>query len=52
MLGALAGIVGSIQGMEVIKWILGLNGLLVNQMLTYNAINHSMVKFQLNENAV
>jgi len=52
VLGALAGIVGSIQGMEVMKWILGLNGLLVNQMLTYNAINHSMVKFQLNENAV
>jgi len=51
VLGALAGIIGSIQGMEVMKWILGLKGLLVNQMLTYNAINHSMVKFQLRENA-
>jgi adenylyltransferase/sulfurtransferase len=52
VLGALAGIIGSFQAMEVLKWILGLQGLLVNQMLTYNAINHSMVKFQLNENAV
>ncbi len=51
VLGALAGIIGSIQGMEVMKWILGLKGLLANQMLTYNAINHSMVKFQLRENA-
>jgi len=51
VLGALAGIVGSIQAMEVLKWILGLKGLLVNQLLTYNAIHHSMVKFQLDENS-
>lgn len=51
VLGVLAGIIGSFQAMEVLKWILGLHGLLVNQMLTYNAIDHSMVKFQLDSNS-
>jgi adenylyltransferase/sulfurtransferase len=51
VLGALAGIVGSFQAMEVLKWILGLEGLLVNQMLTYNAMNQSIVKFQLGDNS-
>lgn len=52
VLGALAGIVGSFQAMEVLKWILGLEGQLVNQMLTYNAMNQRIVKFQLGENSV
>jgi molybdopterin/thiamine biosynthesis adenylyltransferase len=47
----LAGIIGSFQAMEVLKWILGLQGLLVNQMLTYNAIDQSIVKFQLDNNS-
>ena len=51
VLGALAGIIGSFQAMEVLKWILGLHGLLANQMLTYNAIDHSIVKFQLVNNS-
>ena len=51
VLGALAGIVGSFQAMEVLKWILGLEGQLVNQMLTYNAMNQSIVKFQLDNNS-
>jgi len=51
VLGALAGIIGSFQAMEVLKWILGLQGLLVNQMLTYNAIDQSIVKFQLDNNS-
>jgi adenylyltransferase/sulfurtransferase len=51
VLGVLAGIIGSFQAMEVLKWILGLQGLLVNQMLTYNAIDQSIVKFQLDNNS-
>lgn len=51
VLGALAGIVGSFQAMEVLKWILGLEGQLVNQMLTYNAMNQRIVKFQLDNNS-
>lgn len=51
VLGALAGIIGSFQAMEVLKWILGLEGQLVNQMLTYNAMNQSIVKFQLDNNS-
>ena len=51
VLGALAGIVGSFQAMEVLKWILGLDGQLVNQMLTYNAMNQSIVKFRLDNNS-
>jgi adenylyltransferase/sulfurtransferase len=51
VLGALAGIIGSFQAMEVLKWILGLQGILVNQMLTYNAIDQSIVKFQLDNNS-
>jgi len=51
VLGALAGIIGSFQAMEILKWILGLQGLLVNQMLTYNAIDQSIVKFQLDNNS-
>lgn len=51
VLGALAGIVGSFQAMEVLKWILGLEGQLVNQMLTYNAMNQSIVKFRLDNNS-
>lgn len=51
VLGALAGIVGSFQAMEVLKWILGLEGQLVNQMLTYNAMNQSIVKFRLDDNS-
>jgi adenylyltransferase/sulfurtransferase len=51
VLGALAGIVGSFQAMEVLKWILGLDGQLLNQMLTYNAMNQSIVKFWLDDNS-
>ena len=51
VLGALAGIIGSFQAMEVLKWILGLEGRLVNQMLTYNAMNQSIVKFRLDNNS-
>lgn len=51
VLGALAGIIGSLQAMEVLKWILGAEGLLVNQMLTYHAISHRMVIFRLVENS-
>jgi adenylyltransferase/sulfurtransferase len=51
VLGALAGIIGSFQAMEVLKLILGLEGRMVNQMLTYNAMNQSIVKFQLDNNS-
>ena len=49
VLGALAGIVGSMQAMEALKYILKTEGLLVNQLLTYDAMHHRLVKFSLNK---
>ena len=38
ILGAVAGVIGSIQATEVIKYILGLGDLLTNRLLIYNAL--------------
>lgn len=51
VLGALAGIIGSLQAMEVLKWVLKLDGLLVNQLLCYDALQHRCTKFQLGHNS-
>ena len=50
VLGALAGIIGSLQAMEVLKCILKTDGLLVNQLLTYDALSHRLMKFALSAN--
>ncbi len=51
VLGALAGIVGSLQAMEALKFILKTEGLLIDQLLTYNALTHRLVKFDLPRNS-
>ena len=38
VLGAVAGILGTIQATEALKYILGLDGLLTNQVLTFDAL--------------
>lgn len=50
VLGALAGIIGSLQAMEVLKCILKTDGLLENQLLTYDALSHRLMKFALSAN--
>lgn len=50
VLGALAGIVGSMQALEALKWILKTPGLLTNELLTYNGLTHQVMKFQLQGN--
>ncbi|MBM3438224.1 MAG: HesA/MoeB/ThiF family protein [Bacteroidetes bacterium] len=47
VLGALAGIVGSLQALEALKFLLKTEGLLVDQMLTYDGLLHRMLKYQL-----
>ncbi len=41
ILGAVAGIIGTIQANEVLKYILGIEGLLVGKLLVFNALNSS-----------
>lgn len=47
VLGALAGIIGSLQALEVLKYLLKIEGLLMDQLLTYDGLNHRMMQFQL-----
>ena len=46
VLGVLPGIIGSMQASEVIKLITGIGEPLVNQLLTYNAINNEVAVFE------
>ncbi|UCF30497.1 MAG: HesA/MoeB/ThiF family protein [bacterium] len=39
VLGTVPGVLGAIQATEAIKYVLGVNGLLVSRLLTYNAAN-------------
>ncbi|NQT95149.1 MAG: molybdopterin-synthase adenylyltransferase MoeB [Candidatus Omnitrophica bacterium] len=41
ILGAVAGVIGTIQANEVLKYILGLGDLLVGRLLVFNALNSS-----------
>jgi adenylyltransferase/sulfurtransferase len=47
ILGALVGIVGSIQASEVIKIITGVGEVLSGKVLIYNLLNHSLHKYRL-----
>ncbi len=47
VLGALAGIIGSLQALEALKWILKTPGQMRDQLLTYNGLTHQLLKFQL-----
>lgn len=50
VLGVLPGIIGSLQATETIKLITGKGTLLVNQLLTYDALNNRMQVFSYNKN--
>lgn len=50
VLGVLAGVVGSLQATEAIKYLLGLGELLTGTLLTYNALSMDFRKVQLNRN--
>jgi adenylyltransferase/sulfurtransferase len=40
VLGVLPGVIGTMMATETIKWITGIGSLLVNQLLTYNALSN------------
>ena len=50
VLGVLAGVIGSLQATEAIKFLLGLGDLLTGMLLTYNALSMDFRKVQLNRN--
>jgi len=50
VLGVLAGVIGSLQATEAIKYLLGLGNLLTGTLLTYNALSMDFRKVQLNRN--
>lgn len=47
VLGILPGIIGTMQAAEVIKWIVGMEGLLDTSLLTYNATRQEIHKVHL-----
>lgn len=47
VIGAMGGIIGSLQAMEAIKYLLGLGDLLVGKLLTFNAITMEFRKVNL-----
>ena len=50
VLGALAGVVGSLQAAEAMKYLLGIGDLLTNTLLTYNALTMEFRNVRLNRN--
>ena len=50
VLGVLAGVVGSLQATEAIKYLLGIGDLLTNTLLTYNALTIEFRKVRLKRN--
>ena len=50
VLGALAGVIGSLQATEAVKYLLGIGDLLTNSLLTYNALTTEFRKVQLKRN--
>jgi len=50
VLGALAGVIGSLQATEAIKYLLGIGELLTNALLTYDALKMEFRKVKLNRN--
>jgi molybdopterin/thiamine biosynthesis adenylyltransferase len=50
VLGVLAGVVGSLQATEAIKYLLGIGELLTGTLLTYNALTMEFRKVRLNRN--
>ena len=50
VLGVLAGVIGSLQATEAIKYLLGIGDLLSDTLLTYNALTMSFRKMRLKRN--
>jgi len=50
VLGVLAGVIGSLQATEAIKYLLGLGNLLTGTLLTYDALSMDFRKVSLNRN--
>ena len=50
VLGVLAGVVGSLQAAETMKYLLGIGDLLTDTLLTYNALAMEFRKIKLNRN--
>ncbi len=50
VLGVLAGVIGSLQATEALKYLLGIGQLLTNTLLTYNALNMQFRRVQLKRN--
>jgi molybdopterin/thiamine biosynthesis adenylyltransferase len=50
VLGVLAGVIGSLQATEAVKYILGIGQLLTNTLLTYDALEMEFRSIQLNRN--
>ncbi len=50
VLGVLAGVIGSLQATEAIKYLLQMGVLLTNTLLTYNALTMTFRKMHLNRN--
>lgn len=48
VLGVIAGIIGTIQTAEALKILLGIGELLINQVLTFDALTMSFTKFKIN----
>jgi len=51
VLGVLAGVIGSIQATEAIKFVLGIGDCLTNRLLVYNALTMKCRNVQLRRNA-
>lgn len=47
VLGAIPGIIGSIQAAEALKYVLGIGELLVNKVLTFDALTMTFCKFNV-----
>ncbi len=50
VLGVLAGVIGTLQATEAMKYLLGIGDLLTNALLTYNALTTEFRKVKLNRN--
>ena len=50
VLGVLAGVIGSLQATEAIKYLLGIGDLLTDALLTYDALTMKFRKINLNRN--
>ncbi len=47
VIGAMGGVIGSLQAMEAIKYIVGVGDLLTGKLLTYDAVNQDFRKIKL-----